>query len=97
MFYTRYTLEFNIDAGTLLREVDTLFLDRSVSEEVRTKRFLEIKDAANMYFVSATEKCKESKSGLKPCHFAQLQFSSCQTNRAHALKPARYIYSNNTI
>ena len=60
MVHTRYTTKFNIDASTLLREVDTLFLDRSVSEEVRTKRFLEIKDTANMYFASATEKCKES-------------------------------------
>ena len=46
--------------------MDTLFSDSSLSEEVGTKRFLEIKDTVNMYFASATEKCKESKSGLKP-------------------------------
>ena len=86
-----------MDAGALVREVDTLFSDRSLSEEVRTKRVLEIKDAADMYFASATEKCKESKSGLIPCHFAQLQFPPCQTNRANALKPARHIYYKNTI
>ena len=44
-----------MDASALLREVDTLFSDRSLSEEVRTKRLLEIKDAADMYFASATE------------------------------------------
>ena len=38
MLYTRYTGEFNMDASTLLREVDTFFSDRSLSEEVRTKR-----------------------------------------------------------
>ena len=97
MLYTRYTGEFSMDASTLLREVDTLFSDRSLSEEMRTKRLLEIKDAANIYFASATEKCEESKSGLIPCHFAQLQFPPCQTNRANALKPARYIYCKNTI
>ena len=89
--------EFNMDASTLLQEVGTLFSERSFSEEGRTKRLLEIKDVANIYFASATEKCKESKSGLIPCHFAQLQFPPCQINRENALKPARYIYSKNTI
>ena len=68
-----------------------------MSEEVRTKRFLDIKEVANVYFACVTEKCKESKSGLKPCHFAQLSFPSCQANRANLLKPARYMYSKNTI
>ena len=97
MFYTRYTGEFNKDASTLLREVDTLFSDRSLSEEMRTQRLLEIKDAASIYFAIATEKYEESKSDLIPCHFAQLQFPPCQTNRANALKPARYIYCKKTI
>ena len=40
-----------MDASALLREVDTLFSDRSLSEEVRTKRLLEIKDAADILYI----------------------------------------------
>ena len=86
-----------MDASALLQEVDTLFSDWSVSGEVRIKRFLEIEDAANVHFACVTKKCKESKNRLKPCHFAQLQFPTCQANRANISKPARYMYSKSTI